>query len=434
MLALSLYRSAATLFAPMIRVYLGRRQAAGKEDPLRLDERFGIASRPRPSRPLVWIHAASIGESLSVLPLLARIVAERNGLCVLLTTGTVTSARLMADRLPAGVTHQYVPIDRPLWTRRFLDHWRPDLALWVESEFWPTLLTELDARRIPTVLVNARISTRSFDGWRRFPRLIRRLLQTFDLSLAQSTEDAARLDVLGAPNVRCPGNLKFAAPPPPADEAELERLRVAIGKRPLWLAASTHPGEEEAVLAAQRELASRFPGLMVIIVPRHPARGPAIAQLGNDRGFAVALRSANEAIDSSTEIYVADGMGELGLFYRLARVAFLGGSLVPHGGQNLLEAAKLGCAVVHGPHMGNFRAVCAEMTSANATEEVADAATLAAQIGAILADSALRERRAAAGRRVATAKEFILDDFMAELAPYLDRLVPRRSEAIHARA
>jgi len=434
MLAISLYRAAAGLSAPLIRLFLLRRRAIGKEDPARLSERFGIASCPRPACPLVWVHAASVGESLSVLPLLERLIAERSALGILVTTGTVTSARLMADRLPPGATHQYAPIDRPQWTRRFLDHWRPDLALWVESEFWPNLLTELDRRAIPAVLVNARISPRSFDGWRRFPRLIRTLLGAFDLSLAQSTEDAARLDALGAENVRCSGNLKFAAPPPPANAAELERLRAAIGPRPVWLAASTHPGEEEIVLAAQRELAGRFPGLLSVIVPRHPTRGARIAGLGRERGFAVALRSAGDPIEPATEVYVADGMGELGLFYRLARVAFLGGSLIPHGGQNLLEAAKLGCAVVHGPHMSNFRAVCAEMTAANATEEVADAASLAQRIGAMLGDTALRERRTAAARRVASAKDFILDDVLIELAPFLDRLAPRLSEARHARA
>ena len=438
-MTLALYRAVTTLAAPLIHIYLARRRRAGREDAERFGERLGIASLPRPAGKLVWIHAASVGESLSMLALIERLARERPELNLLVTTGTVTSARMLASRLPSGVPHQYFPVDRLRWVRRFMDHWRPDLALWVESEFWRNMVSEIGTRNIPALLVNARISPRSYAGWRRAPRSIRRLLANFDLCLAQSAEDRDKLLALGAANVRAPGNLKFAAAPLPADDDELRRLRDGCGARPRWLAASTHPGEEDTVAAAHEALAAGHGGLVTFIAPRHPGRGPEIAAALRKRGLVVALRSAGEALAPDTEIYVADTMGELGLFYRLVPVVFMGGSLIPHGGQNLLEPAKIGCAIVHGPHMTNFDAITAEMQAAGATMVAGDKDTVAIEIGRLLGDETLRAARIAAAARVAAGTGGILDAFMAELAPYLDALAaPEGADAdtppCHARA
>jgi 3-deoxy-D-manno-octulosonic-acid transferase len=350
----------------------------------------------------------------------------------------------MKKRLPPGALHQYVPLDRRAWVRRFLDHWRPDAVLWVESELWPNSLAEVRARRVPFVLVNARISPRSFRGWQRVPGIARTLLANFDLCLAQSQEDAERLTALGAERVACCGNLKYAAAPLPADEIEVARLARAVGQRPIWLAASTHPGEEAIAAEAHAQLKARYPDILTIIVPRHPGRGQHIVVDLAHMGRNVARRGAAEALKSDTEFYVADTMGELGLFFRLARVVFVGGSLVPHGGQNPLEPAKLGCALIYGPHMFNFRAIVDELAAAGAAETVSDAAGLARAIDAFMANRALFQSRAAAANAVAAGKDGIVDGVLAELAPFLgtpasghsDDATPPRLEVRgkHARA
>ena len=413
---LRLYRALTVLATPLIALYLGRRRRAGKEDPERFPERLGVAGAERPEGKLLWVHGASVGEALAALPLIARILESRPGLHVLMTTGTVTSARLMAERLPARARHQYAPIDQPRAVRSFLDHWRPDLALWIESEFWPNLLADTQGRGVPMVLINGRMSKRSYGRWKLMRGVIRRLLGGFALCLAQSERDAGRLGDLGAGDVRVLGNLKSVAPPLPVRQADLEAMRAAVGRRPLWLAASTHAGEETIAAASHRALAADHAGLLTVIAPRHPERGPAIAEDLREDGLTVALRSAGETITGRTDIYIADSLGELGLFYRLAPIAFVGGSLVPHGGQNPLEPARLDCAVIVGPHMENFDGMAVGALA------VADGEGLTAAVGRLLTDSGERDRRIAAGRAMAEVKEGVLDRIEAALAPYLDRL------------
>lgn len=429
---LSLYRWATTVGGPAIRLYLTRRMALGKEDPHRFDERLGRPGRPRPSGPVVWVHAASVGESISVLPLIERLRAMRPDGTVLLTTGTVTSARLMDQRLPDGAVHQFVPVDRISYVRAFLDHWRPDLALWAESEFWPNLIGETAKRGIPVVLINGRVSDRSFARWRRYRRTIRKLLGGFRLCLGQSQLDTERLRELGAPVTACPGNLKCAAPPLPADAAALADLQGQVAGRPVWVAASTHAGEESLCGRVHRQLTLSHPGLLTVIVPRHPERGPDIGRDLVAEGLVVARRAAGGRIVEATDVYVADTIGELGLFYRLADVAFIGKSLVPLGGQNPLEAARLGRAVLFGPHMGNFRDIAARMVACGGAEEVADEAGLVAVLGRLLTDADARCARGAAALAFATAEAEVLDRIVETLAPFLDALP--QAEDRHARA
>ena len=417
-----LYVALTSLAGPGLRLALAIRRARGKEDGKRIGERFGRPGRERPEGALVWVHGASVGESLSILPLIERLIAGRPSLSVLVTTGTVTSARLMAERLPDGAFHQFVPIDRRAEVRRFLDHWRPDLALWLESELWPNLLAETAGRGTPIVLVNARMSRRSFARWRRWPGFARFVLTRFALCLAQSEADAERLAALGAPSPSCKGNLKFASPPLPADEDALAGLRAALGDRPVWLAASTHPGEEEIIADAHKRLAGHLADLLTIIVPRHPGRGKGIARELARGGFEVSLRSGGDAIAPGTAIYIADTMGELGLFYRLAGVVFIGGSLVPHGGQNPLEPAQLDSAILHGPHMMNFQPIVAALEKARAVQEVADAAGLAEAVGGLLGNTGERRRRAAAAGQVAAGEAGVVDRYLEALAPYLATL------------
>jgi len=389
---LTLYRTATTLGAPAIQYYLKRRMAEGKEDQNRFSERKGKSAHKRPDGPLIWLHAASVGESLSMLPLIDSLLASDDRMHLLMTTGTVSSAGLMAQRLPERAFHQYVPVDRASYVRRFLDHWKPDIALWAESEFWPNLILETQRRGVPMILVNGRISPKSFDGWQRFPGVIGRLLRDFALCLGQTDEDADRLRQLGAPNYKCLGNLKFAVPPLPADTEELIRLEQQMSGRPRWLAASTHAGEEEIVAEVHKEISNNHPGLLSILVPRHPTRGSEIADLLRQAGCSVAQRSKEEPVTPETDLYIADTMGELGLFFRLSDIAFMGKSLVPLGGQNPLEALRLECAVIHGPHMANFQKITEDLASTESARLVDNGTMLSQAVDELLSDNEERNR------------------------------------------
>lgn len=415
-----LYRGVTTLGGPLIDVYLSRRMARGKEDQARFPERRGRASQPRPAGGLVWIHAASVGESLSLLPLIHTLRESRPALTVLVTTGTVTSAKLMTERLPEGALHQYFPVDRLPFVRRFLNHWKPDLVLWAESEFWPNMIMEIRRRTIPMVLVNGRVSDKSFRNWQRFQGVIRQLLSAFTLCLGQTEDDTGRLRDLGAPACDCLGNLKFAAQPLPADEDLLTRLQDAIGNRPVWLAASTHAGEELIAAQLHHSLADKHPGLLTLIVPRHSHRGDEIRAELEAEGLTVAQRSRGEMPDAPVEAYLADTMGELGLFYRLAPVVFIGKSLAGQGGQNPLEAARLGCAVIMGPHMDNFAEMTRRMVQGGAAKQVGSEGELRLMLDRLLSDGAERAALGTRGHEFATQETVVLERILDRLAPLLD--------------
>ena len=418
---------AATMLAPALRLNLRRRAAIGREIAVRLPERRGIDITPRPVEPLLWIHAASVGEVVSILPVLQ---ALRHRATVLLTSGTVTSQRLLDQRiagqgLSSFVLHRFAPLDVPRWVDRFLSHWRPDAACFVESELWPNQLAACQARGIPLMLVNARMSERSFRLWQYAPSLARRLLGGFTRIQARGEQDADRLRALGAVQVSSPGDLKFAAPPLPVDQAELDRLGEALAGRPVWLAASTHPGEEVLVAEVHQKLARAHSNLLTIIAPRHPDRGQALAAALN-----ATRRSTGEGAPGNAGIWIVDTMGELGLWYRLAPIAFVGRSLVaPGGGQNPLEPARLGCAIAVGPHTGNFSDHVALLRDAGGLVEVANAPALAAFVSTMLNDPRQRghlaEHAAASIRRhadlPAATAEAMLSLMAAAGAPGLAR-------------
>ncbi|HET8727371.1 MAG TPA: 3-deoxy-D-manno-octulosonic acid transferase [Alphaproteobacteria bacterium] len=415
-----IYRCLTGLAGPVVPLILDRRQKAGKEDAERRGERLGRPSMPRPEGRLVWIHGASVGEALSAQALVRRLLDHAPDLSVLLTTGTVTSARLMAGRLPERAVHQYVPVDRLGYARRFLDHWRPDLVLWIESEIWPNLLAEIGRRGIPAAMVNARMSVRSMNRWRRFPGTIARLLGAFYIVLPWDEGEGLKLAELGAPKIGPAGNLKFSSGPPPADSDALAALRGAVGGRKLWLAASTHDGEEAICLDAHLALRAAWPDLLTVLAPRHPARGEAVADLAAARGLRLARRSAGELPSADTEIYLADTLGEMGTFLRATPIVLVGGSLVPHGGHNPVEPAQLGCAILHGPHMTNFAEIAGQLAEAGAAREVADGKELTETLGRLLDDACLRDGMARAAGGVADRNRHVLDAAMAAIVPLLD--------------
>jgi 3-deoxy-D-manno-octulosonic-acid transferase len=384
---------------PLAPLLLRERAARGKEDRARMSERLGVASVARPDGRLVWIHGASVGESLAALPLIEKLLAE--DIRVLVTSGTVTSASMMQARLPPGAIHQYVPLDTPRAAARFLDYWRPDAGLFVESDLWPNLLLEAQRRGVKLALINARISERSAAGWRRAPQMARTLLGVFDRILAQDEDFAVRFRALGAHDVTVAGSLKADAPPLSCDEAALAAMRAMIADRPLLLAAQTHPGEDETILPAHDQLRTRFPDLLTIIVPRHVERGPDIAMLCGAR--ICARRAAGEPVTADTAIYVADTMNELGLFYRLPAFCFLGGTLVPMQGHNPLEPAILNCAILAGPSRANSARAFEEVLRAQGFGDVQTSADIAREAERLLSDpQAARAAGAAAARGAAS--------------------------------
>lgn len=383
------YRALTRALTPFAPLLLRRRIGRGKEDKARVNERLGRDLPARPDGTLIWVHGASVGECVAALPVIDRLLEDprRN---VLVTSGTVTSAQMMAERLPGRAMHQFVPIDLPSATRRFLDHWKPDVGLFVDSDIWPNLVLGAHERGIRLALVNARMSERSFAGWRWASRTAAALLSAFDTCLAQDDEIAQRLKLLGAREVRTIGSLKADAPPLPFDPAKLDALRAGIGARPILLAAQTHPGEDETILPASDALRHDFPDLITIIVPRHVERGTEIAMLAGTRP--ARRRALGELPDAETSVYVADTMGELGLFYRLASFAFVGGSLIRHGGQNPLEPARLDCAVLAGPHTFNFTSAYEAIFRLQGTGLVHSSTEIAAAAKRLLADPAEARR------------------------------------------
>lgn len=411
---LALYNLAMTLAGPLVERTIANRLDEGKEDPHRVAERRGIPSRTRPEGRLVWLHAASVGESQAALSLIDRLLARDAALSVLVTSGTVTSAALLAERLPERAFHQFVPMDRPTWVARFLDHWRPDLALFVESEIWPNLLLGAAARGIPLALVNGRISERSFRRWRVARPLVGRLFDAFDLILPSNAEQAGRFAALTARPVECLGNLKRAAAALPVDDAALARLSDATAGRPVFLAASTHAGEEDAAIDAHLASRKTHPGLLTMIAPRHPARGAEVEDLAFRAGLATLRRSHGAEPGPDTEIYVADTLGEMGTLFKLADIVFVAGSLVPVGGHNPLEPAHFGKPVLFGPLMAKNADIAEDMLAAGAAMQVEDARGLAKAVEELLGVTTLRKRLGAAALR-----------FVAEQTGIADRMADR---------
>jgi 3-deoxy-D-manno-octulosonic-acid transferase len=411
------YRGLARTLTPLFHLLFRLRSRAGKEILARKGERFGRSALDRPQGRLVWIHAASVGETVSVLPLVETLTVS--GEKVLLTTVTVTAAELAAARLPAGAFHQFVPYDAPGPIACFLDHWSPDLAMVVESEIWPCLFDALHRRGTPFVLLNGRLSDKSYRSWARFRSFAGYLFGCPDAVLAQSTADAERFRRLGCRRVETPGNLKFDASEPVADLVEKCGRLDQIGDRPVWLAALTHPGEDEIALAAFEQLRADFPALLLLLVPRHPARAEAICALLGERGLTVSRRSLAQDIGPSTDVYLGDTLGEMGLFYALAPVTFLGGSFNEAGGHNPVEAALAGSALVTGPRVANARAVYKDFWINDAASRAETPEELSGKVARLLRDPDAARAQAERARALVDAGRGALAKTVDLLRPYL---------------
>lgn len=427
-LALALYRLGTRLLEPLAPRLLDQRARRGREDRERVDERLGIAGIARPQGALVWLHGASVGETLSLLPLVERMRRSRPELTVLVTSGTTTSAELLARRLPPEVIHQYIPVDGPVAVAAFLEHWQPCLGVFVESELWPNLVLAARARGTPLALVSARITERTQGGWKKVPAMARQVLGAFDLVLAQDDASADRLLDLGA-RVNGQVNLKLSGDPLPHDPAAFSRLSSAIGDRPVIVAASTHEGEDVPIARSIATLATQ--GLL-ILVPRHPERGPAISAALRAAGYRPGLRSRGDDPAEAQDVYVADTLGELGLFMRLADVVIMGGSfgpalgLPPVGGHNPLEPARLGKPSITGPDASNWQSVAALLREARGLQMVAAVSDLPGAIEPLLVDPSASRAMGDRARRAAVDAGAGLDRLWEALALLLPA-APARS-------
>lgn len=418
-LGMTLYRGVTKAAQPAVPALLAYRTRRGKEDASRLGERLGIAGRPRPEGPLIWLHAASVGETVAAGRLIGELKARRPSATILLTTGTVTSAALAQSRFGGSVIHQFAPVDGPDLVARFLDHWKPQLGLLVESEIWPNLIMAASERKIPLALLNARISERSFRGWQRRPGMARLLFGKFAVVLAQTEILSRRFTRLGGKDVRIAGNLKYDAATLPVDRAAAAALRGAIADRPVFMAASTHPGEETLLGEAIQRLRAGWPRLLTILAPRHPERGAQVAR--ELRGFhlSVAQRSGGALPAATDDVYVADTLGELGLFYANAPLAYIGGSLVPHGGQNPIEPIQLGAGVISGPYWHNFDEVYQALLRKDGCRRVTNPGELALVAGQLLGDAPQLDAMRQNARTVVAGLGGALGRTLAAIEPLL---------------
>ena len=410
-----------TLYPIVIRRYIEKRKKMGKEDVKRFNERVGRPTKPRPAGRLIWLHGASVGEAISMLPLINRLLEIYPDAHVMVTTGTTTSAEVMAKRLPERAFHQYLPIDNPVFAARFIRHWQPTIALWFESEFWPGMLSTIKRRNIPLILINGRISNKSFKRWQQFDFVIKEILDCFTACLGQSEEDAYRLRALGAKDAMCLGNLKYAGLPIPVDEEKKKEIQDEIGERPVWLVSSTHSDEEAKIGRYLKELSAKHEGLLTIIAPRHPTRGVEIRDILQDKyQLKTALRSANEKIQPETEVYIADTIGEMGIWYELCPIVFIGGSLIPHGGQNFMEPSRCRDAVIVGPHMHNFTDAMNRAKRADGIIQVDETVDLIDMVDQLLSNKELLEAKRSLAYNWATSEAKVLDGIAEKIQGYME--------------
>ncbi|MEO0543661.1 MAG: lipid IV(A) 3-deoxy-D-manno-octulosonic acid transferase [Pseudomonadota bacterium] len=421
--AMQAYRWAGVAAYPLVGTYMRVRASQGKEEASRRGERFGRASMPRVNGPLVWVHAASLGETSAVIALIRRLKAANVG--VVLTTGTVTSAAMAKERLGDLIIHQYVPLDLKPAVSRFLDYWRPDLAVFAESEIWPMTILELAARRIPQVLINGRMSDRSFARWHKHIQIAESLFENFSVVAAQSQVDAERFSALGARPVVTTGNLKVDVPVPPVEPQVAEQIASCIRGRPIWAAISTHEGEETIAARVHKALKSKWPNLLTVVVPRHPDRSAELYKTFDANGLKVALRSQNGFPTPDTDIFLGDTIGEMGLYLRMAPIAFVGRSLADKakGGQNPLEPAVLDTAILTGPNISNFEDPYGRLIENSGARIVNDERELAKLVHMLLSKPQARKAIAQSAMRVVADMEGAFERTWHALRPYINPLV-----------
>ncbi len=419
------YRALTYLSACPLNIIIKKRRARGKEHPKRLNEKKGITDKIRPEGKLIWIHGASVGESQSALILINMLLKNYDDMHILITTGTLTSAQLMENKLPPKALHQFYPFDHPLWVQKFLEHWQPDAALWMESELWPNMLYEIKKRNIPAILINAHMSERSFRVWNRLPFLPAQILSTFNEILCQTEKDKNNYRALGAKNIIVTDNIKYSAAPLSYNQNEYELLKNATHNRLICLYASTHEGEEKLACSIHKSLKLNFPELLTIIVPRHPERRENIAKDLMPFNVNIKFRNKDSACpEALDDIYIADTLGELGLFYALSPIAFIGRTFSNDGGggHNPIEAAQLNCAILHGPNVQNLQEIFDSLNAQNAAIKLETTEDLKQKIYELLDDPNLIKKYQEKACTFAKQKTSVIDKVMANLTPMINKI------------
>lgn len=431
----SLYRAATDLSGPWLDRHLAHRAALGKEDKARLGERKGETLVARPSGALLWLHGASVGETQSLLPLIAALRRRLPALQLLVTCNTVGAATLLQSSLPPNAIQQYLPLDRRAWVERFFGHWRPDAGIIADSELWPNLLLAAKARALPLALVNGRLSERSFRRWGWLRSFARKILGAFAVIATLDETQRQRFANLGAPHAIAIGNLKAAAATPACEEAEFARFKASIAGRPVILLASSHEPEERLIAMALAPHLTAGIAPLLLVAPRHPARGdillPQLRPLPA-LGDKLCRRSLGGLPGPKDWIYLADSLGEMGLWFRLADLVIMGGSLIDKGGHNPIEPARIGRAILTGPHIGNFADLYERLAEAGGCRILPDAPSLASQAISLLGDTAARSALGIAAQRFAQAEAQVLDRSLAALAPILRALETAKAPHVTA--
>ncbi|EJW21361.1 hypothetical protein IMCC14465_11570 [alpha proteobacterium IMCC14465] len=420
-----IYRAVTWLIGPLTSILFRLRKKIGREDGFRKFERRGFAGMARPKGLLIWVHVASVGEMVTVLPLIRKLLEKFPEAQALLTSGTVTSAKIANDNPHERIIHQYVPMDHPGFAKRFVKHWRPDIGLFVESEIWPNLMHRAEQNNVPLFLINARMSQNSFKNWKRFPISVRHLLNQFNLILAQDSHSCVRYEMLGAKRIITAGNLKYDTPPLPYKATELQKLNQAIGNRPIWLAASTHETEEVSVAETHKNLKDKHPGLLSIIAPRHPQRGESLVKQLTEMNLTIARRSENQTIKADTDIYLADTIGDMGLLYRLCEIAFIGGTLTPRGGQNPLEAARLNTAIFYGPSTENFSEMFTLMKDEDAGRAITTQNDMTDMVDLLLSDATFRKKLSTNALKLIDKNKGATEETLTAVTPFLEKKISR---------
>lgn len=415
-MVLKLYNIAMQLVSLRMPAHLRKRAEKGKEEIARLTERYGVPSIERPDGHIIWIHAASVGEARSILALVDLLLKRNPTWSVLVTTGTVSSARILSQELPPRAFHQYIPIDVKRWNQAFLDYWRPSLVVWVEQEIWPNMIQQVNALNIPAILANGRLTEKSFKHWNYIKFVIKNLLAPFKTVYAQSIYDGERYEKLLDREVVSSGNLKYAAMPLSYSKTKLDELKAQIGDRPVWLAASTHFGEESLLAKAHKIILKTYPMALLVLIPRHAERGSQIATGLDEHGLTYVKRSdVIDPIVEATQVYLADTLGEMGTFYRLASPVFVGGSLVPIGGHNLIEPAQLNSTIFYGPFMHNFQEMAHEFEAAGASIPIESHEDLAKAVIETFDDPAKAHHMAKSAQALITSKGHVIEDLIHDI-------------------
>jgi len=422
------YRLLTNICGPFIPLFLSSRKKNGKENDQSIAEKCTTSfskERSREIKKLLWIHGASIGEAQSSLILVKYLLGTYPELNIMVTTGTLTSAELIKKRLPKRAFHQFCPLDHPKYVEKFLNYWRPDLALWMESELWPNMLHEIKKRHIPAMLINAHMSPKSFKLWSHFPSLSKEILSTFDKILCQNNIDKYHFDCLGALNSIVTDNIKYSAAPLTHNEEDLKNIRNTTIERNICLYASTHDGEEEIACQIHQNLKQSISNLLTIIIPRHPDRRNDIAQACSYFPLKLSFRGKNKNLpNNDDDIYIADTLGELGLFYELSPIAYIGRSLSNDGGggHNPIEAAQLGCAILHGPNVQNLQDIYTQIHKQNAAQEVKDKKSLEDALHNLLTDKNSCAALQRSALSFAKNKAHVVKGIAKEISLQLDKI------------